>query len=83
GEGWTKGNTLDLQKFADELHAVDPKSGMVFPVADPGEMKAAMETIANLEKAQDLVESVETFRDVDYAYIAMALVSLFLFFGFA
>lgn len=83
GDGWKEGNTLDLQKFADELHAADPTSGIVFRASNPGQMRLAMEKINELERAQEIYETLESNRDVDYAFIIGALGFALLFFGFA
>lgn len=83
GDGWKEGNTLDLQKFADELHAADPTSGIVFRASNPGQMKAAMEKINELETAQEVFETLDRNRDVDYAFILGAIAFALLFFGFA
>jgi hypothetical protein len=84
GEGWEVGATkLDLELFADELHAADPHSGFVFRASEPGAMKEAMASVARLEKSQMIVETVETYRDVDYAFVLVAGVFIFMFFGFA
>ncbi len=84
GEGWQPGATkLDLELFADDLHAADSHSGFVFRADEPGSMKEAMASIARLEKSQMVVETVETYRDVDYAFIVVAGVFIFMFFGLA
>jgi hypothetical protein len=84
GEGWEVGaKKLDLELFADELHAADPHSGIVFRASEPGAMKEAMASVARLEKSQMIVETVETYRDVDYAFVLVAGVFIFMFFGFA
>jgi hypothetical protein len=84
GDGWKEGSTkLDLEKFADELHAADPLSGIVFRARNPGAMKAAIAQVASLEKSQEIVETVETYRDVDYAFIAVAGGLIIIFFGLA
>lgn len=83
GDGWKPGNTLDLQKFADELHKVDPKSGMVFPATNPGAMQKAIATIDALEKSQQIVESTPIYRDVDGIFVAAAIGFFILFFGLA
>jgi hypothetical protein len=84
GDGWQKGATkLDLELFADELHAADSHSGFVFRADEPGAMKEAMASVARLEKSQMIVETVETYRDVDYAFIVVAGVFIFMFFGLA
>jgi len=84
GDGWKAGaKPLDLELFANELHAADGRSGIVFRASNPGAMKDAMDQIASLEKSQDLVDTVETFRDVDYAFIFVAGINLILFFGLA
>lgn len=81
GDGWKEGNQLDLQKFADELHAADPTSGIVFRASNPGQMKAAMEKINELEQAQEVYETLDLNRDVDYAFILGAIGFALLFFG--
>lgn len=83
GDGWKPGNTLDLQKFADELNKADPKSGMVYPATNPGAMQKAIATIDALEKSHQIVESTPIFRDVDGVFIFAALGFFILFFGFA
>lgn len=84
GEGWQKGAAkLDLELFADELHAADSHSGFVFRADEPASMKEAMASVARLEKSQMIVETVETYRDVDYAFIVVAGVFIFMFFGLA
>jgi hypothetical protein len=84
GDGWKEGaDKLDLEKFAAELHAANPNSGIVFRASNPGAMQEAMETVASLEKSQEIIETVETYRDVDYAFIALAGILLIMFFGFA
>lgn len=71
GDGWKEGNNLDLQKFADAIHKEDPSNGLVFRASNPGAMRAAMETINKLEKAQEVVldrqEYKETFQYFLYA----------------
>jgi hypothetical protein len=84
GDGWKAGaKPLDLELFANELHAADGRSGIVFRASNPGAMTKAMDEIASLEKAQDIVETVETYRDVDYVFIFVAGVSILMFFGLA
>jgi hypothetical protein len=84
GDGWQKGATkLDLELFADELHAIDSHSGFVFRADEPASMREAMASVARLEKSQMIVETVETYRDVDYAFIVVAGVFIFMFFGLA
>jgi len=56
GDSWKEGNTLDLQKFADSIHAQDKNNGIVFRASNPGDMEKAMETINRLEKQQEIVE---------------------------
>lgn len=73
GDGWKEGNSLDLQKLADELHKEDPQSGIVFRASNPGEMQKAMMQIDALHKAQEIYETKRTDREVDYAFILGAL----------
>ena len=80
GEGWKEGNELDLQKFADELHKADPQSGIVFRASNPGQMQKAMEKIDELERAQEIFETQQINREVDYAFILGALSFAILFF---
>lgn len=83
GDGWKAGNTLELQKFADELHAADPHSGFVYRASNPGEMAKAMVDIDNQEKSQEIRDTREINRDVDYAFIFVAGILIFMFFGLA
>lgn len=71
GDSWKEGNTLDLQKFADNLHARDKNNGLVFRASNPGAMQKAMETINRLEKAQEVVEDRPTYREV-YGWFLLA-----------
>ncbi len=50
GEGWTEGNTLDLQKFADDLRKTDPTNGKVFRASNPKAMRDAIDSINASEK---------------------------------
>lgn len=83
GDSWKAGNTLDLQKFADELHKEDPTSGIVYRASNPGDMQKAMADIDRLEKSQEIVESTSIYRDADYAFIAGAIAFALIFFGLA
>jgi hypothetical protein len=83
GEGWKKDNKLDLQMFADELHRVDPTSGIVFHANNPGDMQKAMETIDGLEKSAEVWQSVTNYREVDDVFIEGTLGFVILFFVFA
>jgi hypothetical protein len=84
GEGWEKGAAkLDLELFANELQAADPHSGFVFRASEPGAMREAMKSIASIEKSQMIVESVETYRDVDYVFVVVGIGFIFMFFGAA
>lgn len=71
GDGWKKSENLDLQKFADELHAANPNNGHVFKAANPGEMQKAMEKINELEKAQEIVETRQEYKEV-YGWFLLA-----------
>jgi hypothetical protein len=86
GEGWTEQtpeNTLDLQKFADELHAADPTSGIVFKASNPGQMQKAMEAIDAQERSQEVFETVEKSRDVDGVFILASIFCGLIFLGLA
>lgn len=71
GDSWKKGNSLDLQKFADAIHAQDKNNGLVFQASNPGDMNAAMEKINQLEKAQEIVEEKQEYREV-YGWFLLA-----------
>jgi hypothetical protein len=71
GDGWKEGNTLDLQKWADKLHAQDPSNGIVFRASNPGDMQKAMERINQLEKAQEVVEDRQEYREI-YGWFLLA-----------
>lgn len=72
GDSWKKeDNKLDLQKFAEALHAHDKSSGFVFKASNPGDMAAAMEKITQLEKAQEIVETRQDYREV-YGWFLLA-----------
>ena len=77
GDGWKDGNTLDLQKFADTLHAADPSNGIVFRTQNPDDMKRAMQTINKLEKSKEVWESVQTYEETPFWF----LVTLVMFSG--
>jgi hypothetical protein len=83
GEDWTKNNTLDLQKFADAIHASDPTNGIVFPAQNPGQMNAAMETINRLEKAQEIIQLVQTYKETPFWFLLSTVLSAVLFVMFA
>jgi hypothetical protein len=83
GDGWKDGNTLDLQKFADELHKVDSTSGIVFRATNPGAMTLAMQTIDENERAQEVFETLQPYREVDYAFILGAIAWVLVFFCLA
>jgi hypothetical protein len=69
GDGWKEGNNLDLQKFANALHQLDPNNGIVFVAQNPGQMDAAMETINRLEKKQEVIVSVQTYQETPFWWI--------------
>lgn len=71
GDSWKEGNSLDLQKFADKIRQEDPTNGIVFRASNPGEMKKAMQTINALEKAQEIVEDRQDYREI-YHYFLLA-----------
>jgi len=79
GEGWTEGNTLDLQKFADAIHSADPTNGIVFRAQNPGQMNQAMETINRLEKSQEIIQSVQTYKETPFWFLVGTLASALLF----
>jgi hypothetical protein len=86
GEGWTSqtpDKLLDLQKFADELHATDKTSGIVFQASNPGQMQKAMEAIDSQEKNQEVFETLETSREVDGVFILASILCALFFFGLA
>ena len=72
GDSWKEGNTLDLQKFADQIHQADPTNGIVFRASNPGEMKKAMQTINALEKAQEIVEERQEYREIYHWFLLAA-----------
>lgn len=71
GDGWKNSENLDLQKFADELRAQSPNNGHVFKAANPGEMRKAMEKINELEKAQEIVETRQEYKEI-YGWFLLA-----------
>jgi hypothetical protein len=75
GEGWTENNTLDLQKFADAIHATDPTNGIVFRAQNPGQMEQAMATIDRLEKSQEVILSVQTYEETPFWFLIATVVS--------
>jgi hypothetical protein len=79
GDGWTVGNTLDLQKFADAIRATDPTNGIVFRAQNPGQMNEAMETINRLEKSQEVIQSVQTYRETPFWFLLTTVISFVLF----
>jgi hypothetical protein len=83
GDGWKEGNTLDLQKFADELHKADPRSGIVFRAQNPGQMKLAMEAIDAQEASNEIFELKQINREVDGVFILGSVFFVFMFLGFA
>lgn len=82
GDGWKEGNDLDLQKFADALHKVDPTSGIVFRAQNPDDMKKAMETIDRLERKQEVVQSIQTYNETPFWFIVAMIGSAFAFLFF-
>jgi hypothetical protein len=82
GEGWSVGNNLDLQKFADDLHKADPTSGFVFLASNPGAMWAAINKVNEMEKAQELIETVQLDREIIAYFIATSIIAGTLFFAF-
>jgi hypothetical protein len=81
GDAWDSGRKLDLELFADEyrarlaekLHVRDPPSGLIFHAANPGEMAKAVAAINSVQKAEEIVETKETERDVAYVFALVAL----------
>jgi len=85
GDGWKEGNNLDLQKFADAIHKDDPTNGLVFRASNPGAMRAAMETINKLEKAQEVVLDQQEYKEIFqyFLYAAAAFGALFVLLALA
>ncbi len=81
GDGWKKDNNLDLQKFADSLHAADPTNGIVFWAQNPGQMNAAMERINAIEKRQEKIKSVQTYEETPFWYLVSTVFFGLLFVG--
>jgi hypothetical protein len=79
GDGWKKDNKLDLEKFADELHKADGNSGFVYHTANPGEITKAMDDIARLEQAQEVVHKTQIDREVDEVFIDIAIGCLIMY----
>lgn len=75
GDAWTDGEQLDLESFADAIHAQDPTNGLVFKAQNPGEMKQAMQTIARLEKSPQVIEAVQNFQETPFWYLIGAAAS--------
>lgn len=71
GDGWKNSENLDLQKFANELHAANPKTSIVFKAANPGEMQKAMAKINELEKAAEVVETRHEYKEI-YGWFLLA-----------
>jgi hypothetical protein len=82
GDRWKKGDTLDLEKFADELKLAHGNAS-VYHTANPGEMTKAMNEIGNLEKAQEVIQKVQIDREVDEVFIVVAIGFGLMFLGFA
>jgi len=75
GDGWNDPkNPMDMDKFVTELNLADPdhNSGQVFRAQEPGQMKAAMEQIKQVQKHLEVVQEKQTYRDVDYVFIIVA-----------
>lgn len=83
GDAWKNKDNLDLQKFADELHKLDASNGFVFKASNPGDMKAAMEKISELEKAQEIVESSQDYKEIYKPFLVLAAVFGAFFLAFA
>ncbi|MBX9689615.1 MAG: VWA domain-containing protein [Candidatus Obscuribacterales bacterium] len=73
GDSWKNSENLDLQKFADEIHASDSNNGHVFKAANPGEMQKAMAKINELERAQEVIESRQEYREIYGYFLSAAL----------
>lgn len=84
GEGWADPTKpLDLELFARDLHKVDEKSGLVFRASEPGEMKKAMQKIDENEQHEEIVKTVQNHRQVDDAFIVVALAFFLLYLALA
>ncbi len=72
GEPWKTGAApLDLEKWANNLHALDPNNGLIFRASNPGDMEKAMETINRLEKSQEVVQERQEYREI-YGWFLLA-----------
>ena len=75
GDGWTSGNTPDLQKFAERLN------GQVFRVGDAGALQAAFDKINQLETSTVQLERTVTYRDVYQLFVGASVILMLLFLG--
>lgn len=68
GNGWTQNKTQDLRRFVEAL------GGVVIPVEDADQMRAAFETIDQLEKSEVVIETAVTYREIyDWFLVACAI----------
>ncbi len=71
GNGWTQNSTQDLRRFVEAL------GGVVIPVTDADQMRAAFERIDQLEKSEVVIETAVTYREVyDWFLLACAIAFL-------
>jgi len=70
GESWTKGGspmTADLTRFVDRLH------GVVIPVGDAAQMRAAFDKIDQLEKSTVTLERSVSFKEIYQWFLALSV----------
>ncbi len=77
GDAWDGTDSLDLQTFANDLHALDKTNGIVFRAQNPGQLKAAMQTINSLEKSQEVIDAEQTYQDTPFWFLVAAFGSCF------
>ncbi len=71
GNGWTENKTQDLRRFVEAL------GGVVIPVEDADQMRAAFDRIDQLEKSQVVIETAVTYREIyDWFLAACAIAFL-------
>ncbi len=71
GNGWAENKTQDLRRFVEAL------GGVVIPVEDADQMRAAFDRIDQLEKSEVVIETAVTYREIyDWFLIACAIAFL-------
>jgi len=75
GDGWVNGNENDLRKLTEGI------GGVVIPVGNSDQMKAAFATINNLEKSNVELEKSVSYKPFSMPFVIAALVFALLYLG--